>query len=167
MRAVLFLLLGASLVLGACGNRVSVGFVETPGRQGEASSDGGSPPLLMSDASPLDASRREAGIPSAGCDNKDCGDYCTPCEDPSQPCAPAKVFHVCSAHGQCVPEQPGCVVIQELDGAPGAQPFVPCAGLSCGAPCPTCNPSRGACSGQADGFCQVDGTCAALAAECD
>lgn len=149
----------ASLIVAACGTRVAVAFVDSPG--GDPEVDGAPPPPFTNDAS-----RREAAAPSPGCADKSCGEPCSPCTaGDASACPPPAVFHVCSSQGECLPEQPGCVVIQELDGATSAPTYVPCAGRACGATCTSCDPGSAACSPSL-GVCQVDGVCAAGSAEC-
>lgn len=150
----------AALAFAACGARVSVGFVDVP--------DGGDLPAETGPPEPqpppfaIDAARRETSAPSPGCAEKQCADFCTPCKDDGAMCPPASVFHVCSGFGDCLPEQPRCVVIQELDAEAPSQAYVPCAGRACGAACTSCT----SCSSPIAGFCQVDGMCAALPADC-
>ena len=146
------LAVGAALVLAACGARVTVGFVDAP----DAGGLSGEPPPFAADAA-----RREPG-----CADKGCGDFCTPCDGDASTCAPPSVFHVCSSEGLCLPEQPGCVVIQELDGAPATAAYVPCAGLACAAACTSCDPTTSTCPSPTAGNCQGDGACAALPASC-
>ena len=147
-----------SLAMAACGARVAVGFTDEPDA-GDVTADGSSPPSFAGDAA-----RRETSAPSPGCSDKACGDFCTPCESDAATCPPASVFHVCSNEALCLAAQPGCLVIQELDGAPPPASYVPCAGRACGAACTSCDPAR--CTPPAPAICQADGACRALTADC-
>jgi len=160
MKALSIMPAAASLVLAACGARLTVGFVDAPDA-GDLD-EGGRPPPPFAE----DAGRREASAPSPGCADKNCSDFCLPCEDDAAACPPASVFHVCSSMGQCLPEQPGCIVIQELDGALPPATYVPCAGRACGAACTSCEVGTAGCSSPVTGVCQVDGVCAAGSADC-
>jgi hypothetical protein len=152
----------AMLVLAACGARVTVGFVDAPDAGGLEGEGGPPPPPPFGG----DASRPEATAPSPGCADKLCGAFCTPCEDDASACPPASIFHVCSSMGECLPEQPGCVVIHEIDGAPPPATYVPCAGRACGAVCPSCAPNTPGCPAPVFGVCLADGACGAAPAEC-
>ena len=67
--------LAAAFVLVACGARVSVGVVDVAD-EGGLTGEGGSPTPPFAE----DASRPETSAPSPGCDDKNCGDFCSPCE---------------------------------------------------------------------------------------
>jgi hypothetical protein len=143
----------ASLAL-ACGERVSVGFVDVP-EAGKFVEDGGPPPFAF------DAASAENRVPSAACTNLQCGDFCEPCDPDAATCLSA-VFHVCDIHRECVPAQPGCPSISDSDSGL----YVPCAGRTCGAPCTECDPTSADCPSPARGVCHVRGACADTPPDC-
>jgi hypothetical protein len=140
---------------------VAVGFADVPDPL-TGIEDGGAQPPPFSE----DASRPDTGPPSPGCADKGCGEFCKPpCEGDAASCPPPSVFHVCSSTGRCLPEQPGCAVIQNLDA--GEKPsYVPCAGIACGTGCVSCMPGSSGCTSPSLGVCHADGSCGPFPAGC-
>lgn len=149
------------LVVASCGSRIAVGFADGSDPQGGLTDAASQPPPFTNDAG-----LPQQGPSSPNCDDKQCGAFCKPpCEDDAAFCPPPPVFHVCNVTGECLPEQPACAVIQELDGGRSST-YVPCAGIACGTGCISCLPGTAGCTSPSLGVCHADGSCGSFPATC-
>lgn len=141
------LCLAGTLVLAACGDRVSLG----GGGSGGAGASGGA--TGGAGLEPTGGMGVAGGSIGEPCFDVPCGTLCEPplpdeCLD-DEPC-PVGAPWFCNDAGFCEPEPPLC----DED---------PCANADCGSPCEACEPEGGPCLiGVCDGFgfCAPDALCA-------